>query len=431
MRRPGKGSKPLVGRVAVPGDKSISHRALVLASLARGGCEIARPNVGHDVRSTAAALTRLGVACRLDEGKSIAQVEGRGWAGLTEPTDVLDAGNSGTTMRLLLGVCAAIAGSSILTGDESLRRRPMLRVVGPLRQMGASIDGRAHGDLAPLAVRGAELEGVELELPVASAQVKSALLLAGLAARGTTMVAEPGPSRDHTERMLEATGVELQRRGNAVGVVGGAEVAPFKAVVPGDVSSAMFLVVAAATLPGSELELIDVGLNPTRTAALEVLRDMGAKITTEVTSESLGEPMGTIRVSHQQLRAVAVPQGAVPALIDEIPALAIVASQAEGETIFTGARELRVKETDRIRALVAGLRAVGGDAEELDDGLVVRGPTPLAGGQVDSCGDHRIALAFAVAGLAAAGSIRVRGWRCVDTSFPEFLDVLGEATRGR
>lgn len=427
-----KGRSPaLRGRVRIPGDKSISHRALVLGALAGGPSEVARPNLGHDVRATAGALSSLGVPCRLDEAKSIAKVEGRGWSRLREPETVIDAGNSGTTMRLLLGVCAGMPGATVLTGDDSLRARPMLRVVAPLRQMGATVDGRDHGNLAPLYVRGGDLTGIDIELTVASAQVKSALLVAGLAATGMTSVTEPGFSRDHTERMLAAAGVGLSREGTSVALAGGQGIEPFKGVVPGDVSSAMFLVAAAAIVPGSEIEITDVGLNPTRTAALDVLRSMGADIEIEQTATSMGEPIGTIVVRHRDLHGVQVPEASVPALIDEIPALAVVASQAEGDTTFTGAAELRVKESDRIAALVGGLRSIGGVAEELPDGLVVSGPCALEEGEVDPRGDHRIALAFAVAALVAAGSVRVHGWSCVDTSFPEFLDVLGEVTPRR
>ena len=422
-------SRPLRGTVAVPGDKSISHRALVFAALAPGRSVVGRPNLGADVRATARILTQLGATCSIDADKSRCVVEGRGLAGLHEAGDVLDAGNSGTTIRTLLGVCAGVDGLSVLTGDDSLRDRPMLRVVAPLRQMGARIDGRLHGDRAPVVVRGGELSGIDIELPVASAQVKTALLVAGLGASGTTTVTEPGPSRDHTERMLAHLGVALDVGERRVAVVGGQQPEPFEADVPGDVSSAMFLIAAAAMVPGSALTLTNVGLNPTRRAAFDVLTAMGAQLTWNESAPTLGEPVGEVGIEHGSLRGTAVDPVLVPSLIDEVPALAVVASQAEGETRFTGAAELRVKESDRIAALVEGLRALGGDAEELPDGLIVRGPTPLSGGEVDSRGDHRIALAFAVAGLVASDRVRVRGWSCVDTSFPEFLDLLGEAVR--
>lgn len=429
MRRRPRAPHPLSGTVSIPGDKSISHRALIMAALAPGTSVLARANFGADVRATARVLTQLGVPCVLDEGNRQVKIEGRGWAGLREADDVLDAGNSGTTIRLILGLCASLSGLSVLTGDASLRRRPMLRVAAPLRQMGATIDGREHGDLAPLAVRGGPLTGIDIELPVASAQVKSALLLAGLNAAGTTRVVEPAASRDHTERMLAALGVEVGREMRAASVTGGAAWEPFRAVVPGDISSAMFLVAAAAIVPGSRVSLTDVGLNPTRRAALDVLGQMGSDVAWSEESSSVGEPIGTISVSCRPLHGVEVSADIVPSLIDEIPALAIVATQAEGETVFTGARELRVKESDRIATLVAGLSALGAEVEELPDGLIVRGPTRLVGGGIDSRGDHRIALAFAVAGLLSSDKVRVHGWSSVETSFPEFLEIVGELGR--
>lgn len=421
--------RPLRGTVAIPGDKSISHRALIMAALASGPSTLARANFGADVKATAAALTQLGAGCIVDEDNRQVKVEGVGWPGLREPSGVLDAGNSGSTMRMMLGVCAGIPGLSVLTGDASLSRRPMLRVAAPLRQMGARVDGRDHGNLAPLTIRGGELTGIEVELSVASAQVKSALLLAGLNAAGTTRVTEPGASRDHTERMLTALGVPVVKDGRVVSVTGGARWDAFSAVVPGDLSSAMFLIAAAAIVPGSRLTLTGVGLNPTRTGALEVLAAMGSDVEWSEETSSLGEPIGTITVSCQPLHGVQVDPVVVPSLIDEIPALAVIATQAEGETTFTGAQELRVKESDRIASVVGGLRSLGAEAAELPDGLVVRGPAVLHGGEIDSGGDHRIALAFAVAGLLSTEKVRVTGWSSVDTSFPEFLDILGEATR--
>jgi len=415
----------------VPGDKSISHRALILAALARGRSVIARPNLGDDVAATATMLRALGADCALDRSKAQALVESKGRTSLREPQSVLDAGNSGTSIRLLAGVCAGIEALSVLSGDSSLRRRPMLRVVAPLRQMGARIDGRSHGDLAPLVVRGGGLTGIDLELPLASAQVKSAVLLAGLFAEGTTTVSEPGASRDHTERMLSALGAELERTERGVSLVGGTELGAFDLVVPGDLSSAMFLIAAAALAPGSDLTLIDVGLNPTRLAALEVLRSMGADIDLEYETDVLGEPVGQIHVRYAPLHGVDVPADAVPGLIDEIPALAVVASRAEGTTLFTGVGELRVKESDRIAALASGFETLGNPIEVSRDGFTVTGPVRFTGGEVDSFGDHRIALAFAVAGSVATERVRIRGWSSVNTSFPEFLDLLGEATSKR
>ena len=414
----------LRGSVEVPGDKSVSHRALILAALAAGRSTVGGINVGADVRATGRMLGALGARCTFDTDNHKVEVDGTGWAGLHEPEELLDAGNSGTSLRLLLAVCSGIDGASVLTGDASLRRRPMLRVVAPLRQMGARIDGRRYGDRAPLLVRGGDLAGLDYESTVASAQVKTAVLLAGLRASGSTSVREPALSRDHTERMLAAAGVTVRRDGLTVAVTGGAEIRPIDWVVPGDVSAAMFFVVAALVLPDSDLTISSVGLNPTRIAALEVLRRMGARIDVAATGEVSGEPTGDLHVRYSDLTGTEVAPHEIPGLIDEIPALAIAATQARGATVIRGAAELRVKESDRVSALAGGLAAVGADVEELDDGLIIRGPASLAGGEVESYGDHRIAMAFAVAGLIAPARVRVRDWSCVETSFPGFIDVL-------
>ena len=426
--RIGRRSTPsLRGTVTMPGDKSISHRALIFAALAPGESTVTGINAGADVRATATMLEQLGVPADFDIANHKVHIEGKGWDGLHEAEQALDAGNSGTSMRLLLAVCAGIKGASVLTGDESLRRRPMLRVVVPLRQMGARIDGRRYGDRAPLFVRGGELLGLDYESTVASAQVKTAVLLAGLRASGTTSVAEPALSRDHTERMLGAAGVPLVRDGLTVSVPGGSEIRPLSWVVPGDISAAMFFVVGALILPGSDLTITSVGLNPTRTAALSVLTRMGAEIEIEFKGDESGEPMGDLRIRHSVLTGTEIGPEEVPALIDEIPALAIAATQASGATVIRGASELRVKESDRLAALTRGLTTLGADVDELDDGLAVRGPSELLGGEVPSQRDHRIAMAFAVAGLAAAQRVRVRDWTCVETSFPGFLDALDGA----
>jgi 3-phosphoshikimate 1-carboxyvinyltransferase len=423
MKRRDRSVKPLRGRASLPGDKSISHRALMAATLAAGRSRIANVNVADDVRATAEILTAVGGEARIDRDKTEAVVEGCGWEGLREPEAVLDAGNSGTTLRAMLGLCSAIPGLSVLTGDASLRRRPMLRAVVPLRQMGASIDGRAHGDRAPLTVRGEVLHAVQVDLSVASAQVKTALLLAGLRADGTTVVTEPAASRDHTERMLGARGARVERDGLSVSVRGGEEIIPMDMTVPGDLSSAAFLIVAALLCPGSEIELLGVGLNPTRSGLLETLVEMGASIRTDATDGDGGEPAGSVWVEHSQLTGVDVDVS--PSLLDEVPILCIAATQAEGRTHIRGAGELRVKESDRIAAMTDGLTRLGADVEAHPDGLVITGPTPLGGGDIDPRGDHRIALAFAIAGLISQENVVVHGWSCVDTSFPEFLDVLG------
>ena len=435
MRSKRRKERPLGGTLRVPGDKSISHRALILSALAPGRSELTNINTGADVRCTAVAIQRLGVTCVVEDGDlarggsmSRAVVEGSGWGGLREPEAVVDVGNSGTTIRTLLGVCAGMPALTIITGDASIRRRPMLRVVVPLRQMGATIDGRDHGEHAPLTVRGGDLTGIDHELPVASAQVKTALLLAGLNASGTTEVTEPGVSRDHTERMLAAAGADIRVEGRTVRVTGGGELRPLDRAIPGDISSALFLIAAALLVPGSDLTLENVGLNPTRTAALDVLTQMGADITvTEIGGDD--EPFGTISVRHSQLRGTTIGGDIVARVIDELPILATLATQAEGMTEISGARELRVKESDRIAALVRGLTVLGARVEERPDGMVVEGPAALIGGVVDSMHDHRIAMSLAVAGLVAEDNVKVKGWSSVDTSFPEFLDLLGTAQK--
>jgi len=421
---------PLRGEVRVPGDKSISHRALILSALASGKSMIYGSNTGADVAATAAALTALGSACVITDKGSV-EVEGCGPDGLHEPAGILDCGNSGTTLRTLLGVCAAVDGLSVLSGDRSLRARPMMRVVAPLRRLGAHIDGRGGGEFPPLAVRGGRLTGTAIETGVASAQVKTALLLAGLSAEGETRVVEPEKSRDHTERMLAAAGVDVRVDGTAVSVRGGTSPSARDRRVPGDVSSALFLIVAAVIVPGSDLVVRDVGLNPTRTGALVVLREMGADVEIVIDDEWAGEPVGSIRARSSELHGTVVGPEGVAALIDEVPVLAVAAAVAAGDTTFTGMAELRVKESDRVAAMVDGLRSVGVDAEELSDGFIVRGPARFHGAEIDSRDDHRVAMAFAVADQVAEGSIKISGWSSVETSFPEFLDVLAKAQRAQ
>lgn len=417
--------RPLRGTITVPGDKSLSHRALIFAALASGPSAVTGLNAGADTIATANCLAQLGT--RLEtEGDSV-KIEPAP-AGLREADAVLDAGNSGTTLRTLAGVCAGIHGLSVLTGDETLRRRPMLRVVAPLREMGASIDGREYGDKAPLAIRGGDLRPLDKDLSVSSAQVKTAILLAALKAAGTTTVGEPGPSRDHTEVMLEALGAPLRRHGRTTSLTGPWSPSGFTFATPGDISSAMFLIVAALLVPGSDLSITGLGLNQTRTGALDVLRSMGADIDWHVESETLGEPVGTVQARHSSLRGVSVGGSElIPRLIDEIPILAVAAACAEGRTVFADASELKLKESNRIGTVVDMLRTLGCEAEPTEDGLVVEGAAQLHGGEIASHGDHRIAMAAAVAGLVATGKVSVLGWSSVTTSFPGFLDVLGRA----
>ena len=423
-------SGALRGVVRVPGDKSISHRALILGALAQGRSRLTGMNLGRDVLATAAVLGRLGASVHLTEPQAQVDVEGWGERGPHEPDDVLDAANSGTTLRCLLGVCARATGAFTFTGDGSLRQRPMARVVSPLRAMGARIDGRAQGSLLPLTVRGSSLTGLAHTLPIASAQVKTALLLAGLGAAGSTSVTEPRPSRDHTERMLVASGVPVGRRALTATVAGGGKVSPGARRIPGDLSSAAFVLAAAILVPGSDVVVPEVGINPTRAGFLRVLAAMGADIEVEPAGEWGGEPVGTVRARSSPLRGVAVHANEVPALIDELPILAVVATRAAGQTLFRGAGELRVKESDRIATMAAGLSDLGAEVEALPDGLSIRGPTPLRPAEVDSLGDHRVAMSLAVAGLIADGPVTVRGWDSVDTSFPGFLTTLGALRSG-
>ncbi|MGI8775422.1 MAG: 3-phosphoshikimate 1-carboxyvinyltransferase [Actinomycetota bacterium] len=424
-------TKPIRGSVRLPGDKSISHRALICAAMAAGDSRLTGLGRGTDVGATTACLSRLGATLELSDDRSAARVSGVGERWFREPAQALDCGNSGTAMRLLAGVAASVEGLSILTGDESLARRPMGRVTDPLRAMGAAIDGRDGGRLPPLVVRGGRLTGINHRLRVPSAQVKSALILAGLRAEGRTTITEPLPSRDHTERMLTAAGVEVVTGEDSVAVIGGGRPEPMDLSIPGDISSAFFLIAAAVTVPRSDLEILDVGLNPGRIGGLEVLARMGAEITWAITGTTGGEPLGSVSARTSDLAGVEIPAAAVPGAIDELPMLAVLATQATGTTTIRGAAELRVKESDRIQAVTEGLRILGARVEETSDGMSISGPCRLTGGQVDAHGDHRVAMAFAVANLIAKGEVRIKGWSSVETSFPEFLDLLGRARGNR
>ncbi|MDN5347646.1 MAG: 3-phosphoshikimate 1-carboxyvinyltransferase [Clostridia bacterium] len=412
----------LKGEVRPPGDKSISHRAAIIASLAEGHSEISGFLEGEDCLSTVSCLRSLGVEL---EGprNGFLRVYGRGLRGFKEPDDVLNAGNSGTTMRLLLGLLAGQPFYSVLTGDASLRRRPMGRVAEPLRSMGAKIYGRRGGEVAPLTVLGGELKPLSYTTPVASAQLKSALLLAGLYAEGETVISEPALSRDHTERLLGFCGAELKRDGLTVFLKGRPRLKPFRLEVPGDISAAAFFLVAGCIHPQAEITIENVGLNPTRSGVLDVLRGMGAEILISREGEKEGEPTGKILVRTSRLRGYNIKGEIIPRLIDEIPVLAVAAAVAEGETVIRDAAELRVKESDRIAALTRELRRLGAHIEPLPDGMIIRGGE-LHGAEVDSHGDHRLAMALAVAGLVARGETVVRGAECIAISYPDFCRDL-------
>ncbi len=412
---------PIVGECRVPGDKSISHRAALIAAMANGTSRIGGFSTAGDCRATLDVLAALGVkvTTKGDEVVILGQ-------GALLPTDApLDCRRSGTTMRLVAGLLATTAFRSVLTGDHQLLRRPMGRVAEPLQSMGARVD-LAAGGRPPMSIEGGTLTGIEYRLPVASAQVKSAILLAGLRASGATTVVEAVPTRDHTERLLAWAGVSLRRvqaAGEVLTTVRPADPAPFEMTVPGDLSSAAPLIAAAALVPGSDLAVRGVGLNPTRAGFLRALERMGAWV--EVTPSSGGpEPCGDVRVRHGPLRGLGVDSVYVPSLIDELPLLGLIATQAEGVTEVRGASELRVKESDRVAGLVAGLRVLGADAQETEDGFVVRGPTPLLGGRCDALADHRLAMTFVVAGLVASGPVGVEGMGFVADSFPGFLEAL-------
>lgn len=408
--------------VRVPGDKSLSHRAVLFAALAEGRSVLTGVSDSRDVRSTMRCVRALGATVQAD-GDGWA-VTGWGDAGWREPEDVLDCGNSGTTIRLLAGVLASRDGFAILTGDDALRRRPMARVVDPLARMGARLSGRGGGRYAPLAVQGTRLRGVDYALPMASAQVKSCLLLAGLSAEGSTTLEEPSPSRDHTERMLRALGVPLERSGTVVRLPGPATLPGFRFRVPGDPSSAAFLVAAAVLTPGSRAVVRDVSLNPGRVGFFELLRRMGADVRMTVHSEELGEPVGDVEASFSPLTGIEVGPDDIPGAIDEIPLLAVVATAAKGRTLVRGAEELRHKESDRIRAIVGELRRMGGRLVERPDGFEVEGPTRLRGAGVRCHRDHRLEMGLGVAGLNADGAMRMTGAGWCDISFPGFWDVL-------
>lgn len=414
----------LRGVTAVPGDKSISHRSVMFGALADGVTHVTGFLPGADCLSTVACFRQLGVTVEQLSATEL-KVHGVGLRGLQEPSDVLDVGNSGTTMRLMLGILAGQPFHATVTGDVSIRRRPMGRVSVPLRQMGAHIDGREEGRLAPLSVRGGGLRALRYDSPVASAQIKSAVLLAGLFADGETGVREPEPSRDHTERMLQAFGVAVEKKDGYLRVKSGSKLTATDIEVPGDISSAAFLMVAAAIRPGSDLTIRGVGVNPTRTGILDVLREMGANIELQNERESGGEPIADIRVQGGTLRAVTVGGATIPRLIDEIPVLAVAATQAVGVTEIRDAKELKVKESDRIATTAAELRKFGAEVEELEDGLRITGSTQLNGGaEIATYHDHRIAMAMAVAGLAADGPTVIHDWEEVDVSFPGFGQLL-------
>ena len=414
--------KPLSGDITVPGDKSIAHRAVIFGSIAEGRTQIFNLSGGDDNSRTVRAFRQLGVGIGRD-GDALA-IEGCGWRGLRAPSGIVDCGNSGTTMRLMSGLLAGLPFHSELDGDGSLRQRPMQRVIDPLTQMGARIRSKSDNGLAPLAIDGGGLHGIRYAMPIASAQVKSAILLAALQAQGATTIIEPQPSRDHTETMIRGFGGEVSLHGREIVLNGTQNLVGQEVRIPGDISSAAFFFVAAALVPGSELTVRNVGCNPTRDGVVEILRRMGAVIEIFNARAAAGEPVADFRVRGGRLHGVEVGPEWVGRTIDEYPILAIAAASGQGVTVFSDVKELRYKESDRIAAMTEGLRALGVTVDERQDGMTIHGAGGLRGGAVRSFADHRIAMSFAIAGLLSREGVAIDDARCADISFPTFFELL-------
>jgi len=428
-----KGLSRVNGTLSVPGDKSISHRVAMLAAVAAGRSEIRRFASSVDCRSTLDCIKALGI--NIGESEDRVVIDGCGLDGFRAQDGLvrLEAGNSGSTIRMLSGLLAAQPFTSVIDGDASLRRRPMRRIIEPLNLMGCRIDAR-ESRFAPLTIHGTRLAAIDYVSPVASAQVKTCVLFAGLFANGQTSFTEPAPSRNHTELMLAEFGARFDKSeaDNRMSIEGGAELRPVEYSVPGDVSSSAFFMAAATVLADSQLIIRDVNLNPSRTAFIDVLNDLGANIQVENLALRHNEPVGDIRVASRELksekRGTVIAGTTIPNLIDEIPILAVVGSQVEGRLEVRDARELRVKESDRIRSVVAAIKSLGGEIEEFEDGFAIEGPQRLRGATIESAGDHRIAMAFTIAGLVAEGSTEISDANCVAVSFPEFYDLVAAIT---
>ena len=420
-------AKHIKGEINVSADKSISHRAIILSALANGDSQITNLLKAEDTDSTCRCFSQMGISIK-QQGNKLA-VSGKGLQGLKEPESILDCGNSGTTMRLLCGLLSGQQFFSVLAGDKSLSRRPMSRVIQPLRLMGAEITGRDNSKYAPLAIKGSKLHGTSYQPPVASAQVKTALLLAGLNAEGATIISEKTPTRDHTERMLAAMGADLVVDSKEIRLYPGRDLEPQDFLVPGDISSEAFFLVLASIVPGSELMIRNVGINPTRDGIIEALKLMGAKLNIENQRVFGGETVADIVVSSAELKAVNIEGDMIPRLIDELPVLAVAMAAAQGRSTVKNAEELRVKETDRINAIVIELEKMGVDIIEQPDGFIVTGSRDnLKATEVDSWGDHRIAMSLAVAAQVCHGETKISNSQAVSISFPEFWDLLAQIT---
>ncbi|MED4040446.1 3-phosphoshikimate 1-carboxyvinyltransferase [Niallia taxi] len=421
-----RASGPLTGEIAIPGDKSISHRSVMFGAIAEGKTTVTNFLMGEDCLSTISCFQKLGVSIQHDKEKVI--IEGKGLDGLQEPIELLDVGNSGTTIRLMSGILAGRDFHSTLAGDSSIAKRPMTRVVGPLREMGAKIDGRSNGEFTPISIRGNSLKAISYKLPVASAQVKSSILFAGLQAEGTTTVIEPVSTRDHTERMIKRFGGNINVDGKSIHITGGQRLTAADIHVPGDISSAAFFLVAASIVPDSSVILKNVGLNPTRTGIMDVLTNMGANVSILDSNDEF-EPTGDLRIEASTLKGTTIDGEIIPRLIDEIPIIALLATQAEGTTIIKDAEELKVKETNRIDTVVNELKKLGAKIEATEDGMIIHGGAPLKGAVVDSHGDHRIGMMLAVASLVTDGAVILENAEAIAVSYPSFFEHMESLTK--
>ena len=412
----------LKGAIVIPGDKSISHRSVMFGSIAQGVTRVKNFLPGDDCLSTISCFRKLGVV--IEENEKELTIYGNGFEGLKEPNELLDVGNSGTTIRLLLGILAGRPFHSSLIGDDSIGKRPMTRVTEPLKTMGAQIDGRKNGEFTPLSMRGGSLQPIQYKMPVASAQVKSALILAGLQADGESIIIEKAESRDHTERMIRKFGGQVQTDNRMIKVKGGQKLIASDILVPGDISSAAFFLVAGAIVPDSEIVLKNVGLNPTRTGIIEIMNKMGANLEIDQNDADSFEPAGDITIKTSKLRGTVIEGDVIPRLIDEIPIIALLATQAEGKTIIKDAAELKVKETNRIDTVVNELKKLGASIEATEDGMVIHGGSTLSGGTVSSHGDHRIGMMLAIASLLCKDQVKLENPEAISVSYPNFFSHL-------
>ncbi|TQR19769.1 3-phosphoshikimate 1-carboxyvinyltransferase [Psychrobacillus vulpis] len=417
----------LQGTLRIPGDKSVSHRSVMFGAIAKGITTVEGFLQSDDCLSTIDCFKKLGVEISVD-GESV-RITSDGIDAWNEPSEILYTGNSGTTTRLMLGILAGSSISSVLIGDESIQKRPMKRVTDPLKEMGAKLIGRANAQLTPITVEGAPLKAIQYEMPVASAQVKSAILLAALGAEGETIITEKETSRDHTEKMLQHFGANISVDDKTISLLGGQALKGTHVVVPGDISSAAFFLVAGAIVPHSKLILQNVGLNPTRTGIIDVLHEMGATITIELDSNKSHEEMGTVQVETSNLVGTEIGGDLIPRLIDEIPIIALLATQAKGKTIIRDAEELKVKETNRIDAVVNELKKLGANIIATNDGMVIEGPTALHGGDLHTYGDHRIGMMAAIASLITSSPVTIDNEACIAVSYPNFFDQLSTVVK--